>query len=113
MKRIETIVAFLSSVKENEAGNSNVVFNWIAIGEKKNQKSATVSREILSKDSDTNMKGVMHDDSLDGNSKAIWWNGNDVEFGDQTPVNNTRLERAKKQEELQRPKGKTKEKTVC
>ena len=100
------------TVKENGNGSSSVVFNWIAIGEKKNQKSATVSREILSKDFDTNMEGVMHDDALDGNGRAIWWNGNDVQFGDQTPVNNTRLERAKKQEELQRPKVMSEEKTA-
>lgn len=95
------------TIKENLNGKSNVKFNWVAIAEK-NNKIEEISEEMLSADFDTNMNGVMHDDTLDG-GKAVWWDGSDVQFGESTPINRTKIERAKKQGVLERPKGNTKE----
>jgi len=93
------------TIKENLNGNSNVKFNWVAIAEKTNKREH-ISKEILSKDFDKNMNGVMHDDSLnDDNYNAVWWNGSNVQFGKKAPRNKLKSERAKKRIKLARPKG--------
>ena len=92
------------TIKENLNGNSNVQFNWVAIAEKANKREH-ISKEILSKDFDKNMTGVMHDDSLnDDNYNAVWWNGSDVQFGKTAPRNKLKSERAKNRAHLARPK---------
>lgn len=68
-------------IKENNNGASNATFNWIAIGEKAGE-APQISPEILSKDFDMNIDGVMHNDYGDYPAKAMWWNGTDIQFGE-------------------------------
>jgi len=90
------------TIKENLNGSSNVKFNWVAIAEKIN-KEEVISKEILLADFDKNMNGVMHDDTLNGGS-AVWWNGNNVQFGKSAPINQTRTKIAEQRKKLERPK---------
>lgn len=73
-------------VKENQNGNSSVAFSWIAIGEKQLSAKQKLSAEILDKDFEANLNGVMHDENLDG-GKAIWEQNGKVQFGDKAPEN--------------------------
>lgn len=73
-------------IKENGNGTSNVSFSWIAIAEKAGYENPQISAEILSKEFDSNMDGVMHNDNFDYESKALWWNGSDVQFGDPSQI---------------------------
>ena len=107
----ETKGVFLSKVtsegfkiKENQNGNSNVSFSWMAIGEKDVSENQKLSVEILDKDFEDNLNGVMHDENLDG-GKAIWSQNGKVQFGNKAPENPY-----KKREKPQRGRNKTKEK---
>ncbi|MBI2280134.1 MAG: hypothetical protein HYU68_05540 [Bacteroidetes bacterium] len=74
-------------IKENSNGTSNVSFSWMAIAEKAGYENPQISAEILSKEFDVNMDGVMHNDNdTETNGKAIWWNGTDVQFGDPSQI---------------------------
>lgn len=74
------------TVKENNNGASNVTFNWIAIGTRKDYESVNHSQEILSNDFDTKMNGVMYNDNnTEGTPQHLWWDGNDVRW-DAPPV---------------------------
>ena len=73
-------------IKENNNGTSNVTFSWMAIAEKAGYENPQISAEILSKEFDTNMDGVMHNDNHDYESKALWWNGTDVQFGEPSQI---------------------------
>lgn len=73
-------------IKENGGGTSNVSFSWMAIAEKAGYENPQISAEILSKEFDVNMDGVMHNDNYDYESKALWWNGTDVQFGNPSQI---------------------------
>jgi hypothetical protein len=89
------------TIKENQKGNSNVRFNWIAIAEKKSNNEEKVSEEILTASFDKDMDGVMHNDELDG-GRAVWTENGEVKFGDVAPMSTTKLENMKKIESMQR-----------
>lgn len=68
------------TVAENDNGNSNVSFTWMAIGEQKIQPTA-LSPEILATDFDSKMEGVMfNENDTEHNAQPIWWDGNNVRF---------------------------------
>lgn len=71
-------------VKENDNGNSNLQFNWIAIGVKKGFESPEISEEILDKSFEDYMngtEGVMYNDNNPNPPKyAVWWDGSKVKF---------------------------------
>lgn len=89
-------------IKENQNGNSNISFNWIAIAEKKTEVNE-ISKEILNADFDKNINAVMHDENLEG-GKAIWSQNGKIYFGDQAPINPIRTENIKNQINTARPK---------
>lgn len=94
------------TVKENNNGNSNVAFNWIAIAEKE-VKNDEISTEILSNDFEKNMFGVMHNDNGEYQSKFIWWDGDEVRFEDNAPldkIETVKFERNKSIKSKMRPK---------
>ncbi|MDA0177306.1 hypothetical protein OOZ35_07380 [Mesoflavibacter profundi] len=75
-------------IKENNNGNSNTNFYWIAIGEQVNTDSIEIPKEILDSKFDDNLDSFLTIDesAADGQtSKAMWWNGNALEFGDLAP----------------------------
>jgi len=74
-------------VKENGNGTSNASFYWIAIGEKINASELNVPSELLAKDFDANLDSFLTiDEEAKETSKAMWWNGNSLEFGKMAPV---------------------------
>lgn len=79
-------------IKENKSGTSNVTFNWISIAEKQNSKE--LPREMLSKDFDKNLMGVMEDENSE-KTTAIWSENGEVKFGKSAPVSQEKLSRAK------------------
>jgi len=92
------------TIKENQGGASNVSFNWIAIAEKRT-KSRPVSSELLSADFDTNLNGVMSDETKDDiDRKAIWSDNGTVRFGTTTPVNPTKEKNFREQKNALRPR---------
>lgn len=72
------------SVKELENGNSNVAFNWIAIGVKKGFENPRISAEILESDFEIKMngpQGIMYNDNNPAEPiYSIWYDGKNVRF---------------------------------
>ena len=79
-------------IKENKSGISNVTFNWISIAEKQN--SNELPKEMLTKDFDKNLMGVMEDENSE-KTTAIWSENGEVKFGKSAPISQERLNRAK------------------
>ena len=69
-------------IKENNKGVSNVALNWTAIGTRKGyEKGIEITDEILDKDFDSKMSGVMFNDGdAKNNGKPIYFDGNKVRF---------------------------------
>ncbi|HOK37996.1 MAG TPA: hypothetical protein PLC87_04930 [Bacteroidales bacterium] len=64
--------------------NKKIKVNWIAVGVRKGYENFNVPREILSKEYDYLMDGVMHNESdTETNATPIWWDGNNLHF---TPI---------------------------
>jgi len=91
-------------IKENNNGNSNVSFNWIAIAEK-NTAIKPISREILAANFDSNLNEVMHNDTVDG-GKAIWAENDEIKFGKVAPRLKVKDQVDPKKSEVQRFKSK-------
>ena len=81
MKGASGIINKGFTIQENSNGNSNVTFNWIAIGVRKGYEKPTVATELLSTNYDSNMSAVMHDEN-DQTTPAmpIWWDGTKLRF---------------------------------
>jgi hypothetical protein len=68
-------------VKENRNGNSNVSFNWTAIGTRKGYENGVeISDVVLSNNFDKNMNGVMNNDGSKEEGTPIYFDGNQVRF---------------------------------
>ena len=73
-------------IKENGNGKSNASFYWIAIGEKNNAEEMNVPSELLAKDFDANLDSFLTiDEEAKETSKAMWWNGSSLQFGEIAP----------------------------
>lgn len=69
------------TVKENNNGASNVQFNWIAIGTRKNFESVEHSPEVIANDFDGKMNNVMYNDNnTQGTPQPMWWDGTEVRW---------------------------------
>ena len=69
------------TVKENNSGASNVQFNWIAIGTRKNFETMDHSPEIIANDFDGKMDGVMYNDNnTQATPQPMWWDGTQVRW---------------------------------
>jgi hypothetical protein len=80
------------SVVENDGGNSNVEFNWIAIAVKKGFEKPSISPEILASDFEEKMngnEGVMYNDNNPAPPLySLWYDGKQVRF-DKPPASLT------------------------
>ncbi len=64
--------------------NKKIKVNWIAVGVRKGYENFNVPREILSKEYDYLMGGVMHNEAdIESDATPIWWDGNNLNF---TPI---------------------------
>jgi hypothetical protein len=73
-------------VKENGDGKTNLGFTWMAIAARKGFEQISHAPEILQKDFDTKMNGVMYNDNnKTGTPQYLWWDGRQVRF-DQPPA---------------------------
>jgi hypothetical protein len=71
------------NVSENNSGQSNVEFNWVAIGVKQGYESPQIPQEILAKSYNQNMNQVMIPDNSTDVSKSsipVWWDGKNIRF---------------------------------
>ena len=90
-------------IKENNNGDSDVDFYWIAVAEKTNS-AISVPSDLLKVDFDENLDSFLTiDEKEETNSKSMWWNGKNLEFGKIAPSNpNEVLKRNIKPEDIQR-----------
>lgn len=65
--------------------NISASFYWVAIGTRNNPNRSNVSEEILLKEYDANMFGVMHNDYSPTEGLPIWWDGTNIRH-DKPPV---------------------------
>jgi hypothetical protein len=73
-------------VRENGDGKTNLDFAWMAIASRKGFEQLSHAPEILQKDFDHRMNGVMYNDNnKTGTPQYLWWDGKQVRF-DQPPV---------------------------
>jgi len=69
------------TVMENNSGSSNVAFNWIAIGTRKDYETVTHSPEIIANDFDTKMNGVMfNENNTIDTPQFMWWDGTNMRW---------------------------------
>lgn len=82
------------SIVENDGGNSNVEFNWIAIGVKKGFEKPFISSEILSDDFEEKINGnygvMFNDNNPETPLYSLWYDGKQVRF-DKPPVSNRKI----------------------
>lgn len=90
-------------IKENNNGTSNVNFYWIAVAEKANSE-ITIPSDLLKTDFDDNLESFLTiDENENTQSKAMWWNGTNLEFGKIAPTNpNELIKNDMKPEQTQR-----------
>ena len=69
------------SIKENNSGNSNVKFTWIAIATKRGHEKMTNPSELLSPSYDTKLDDFMINEN-DKNAKGqiMWWDGTEIRY---------------------------------
>jgi hypothetical protein len=73
------------TVRENGEGKDNIGFSWMAIAARKGFDQLNHAPEILQKDFDRKMNGVMYNDNnKTGTPQYLWWDGQQVRF-DQPP----------------------------
>ncbi|PHS03801.1 MAG: hypothetical protein COA88_14940 [Kordia sp.] len=92
-------------IRENNNGNSNADLYWIAVAEKATTLNNTIPRDLLEKDFDENLNSFLTvDESKNSNSKAMWWNGTNLEFGKKAPESQTQktIKPTTKPEDIQR-----------
>ena len=82
---------------DNSFGSSDVEFTWIAVGKRKDVKSADIAKEVLSKDFDKNMDGVMfNENDMEHSAGSIQWTDGKLKFtpvtNSEKPVNGDKLE---------------------
>jgi hypothetical protein len=70
------------TIKENKNGNSNISFNWIAVGKRIDAVTKPeLPVDLASNDFDANMKKVMFNESnKEQSATPIWWDGSKLRF---------------------------------
>lgn len=69
------------TVKENGGGNSSVKFSWIAVGSRSDAEGIKLPTEVVAKDFDEKMNGVMfNENNKEEQATPIWWDGQQVRF---------------------------------
>jgi hypothetical protein len=79
---IESIDSRGFTVKEQNNGNSNVQFSWIAISKRIDApQNNNLPAVLADKNFDKNLTGVMFNESItDRNATPIWWDGSTLRF---------------------------------
>lgn len=67
------------SIKENNNGNSNVKFTWIAMATKKGYEKVENPKELLLNDYDKKLNSFMGE-KPDKSTQDMWWDGNEIRF---------------------------------
>lgn len=68
-------------VIENNSGESDIAFSWIAVGVRKGYEKPMLPTELLSSDYDGKMNGVMFNENDTKNSATnMWWDGTTLHF---------------------------------
>ncbi|MFZ4058267.1 MAG: hypothetical protein ACOYKE_08995, partial [Ferruginibacter sp.] len=66
-------------VAENDNGNHNTTFSWIALATRKGYENITHAPELLKTDFDKKMNGVMfNDNNTIDQPQSLWWDGNGI-----------------------------------
>ncbi|WNM19921.1 beta strand repeat-containing protein [Flavobacterium capsici] len=74
------------TIKELSNGTSNVTISWIAVGDRIDANRTSIPDSILSKDFDSNLNEVMfNENNLNNSGKAMWSDGNKINFGQLPP----------------------------
>ena len=80
------------TIKENNNGNSNVQFTWIAMATKAGYETLETPKELLATDYDEKLDDFMINENLDnetdGKTHEMWWDGNEIRYSD-TPAPKT------------------------
>lgn len=81
------------TVKEMNNGTSTVALSWIAVGNRIDNRMEEATRMVSSPDFNRNIEQVLFDDgNKDGSGSAIWWDGNEIKFG-QLPAHMAKVNR--------------------
>jgi hypothetical protein len=67
-------------VRENNEGKANVAFTWIAISTRRGAEKPEIASELLEKDFDAKVNGVMHNENDPSPGTSLWWDGSTVRF---------------------------------
>ena len=63
-------------------GTSTVELSWIAVGNRVDNRMEEATQMVSAPDFNRNIEQVLFDDgNLDGSGSAIWWDGNEIKFG--------------------------------
>lgn len=97
------------TIKENNNGNSNVQFTWIAMATKAGYETVNTPKELLASDYDERLDGFMINENLDnetdGKSHQMWWDGNQVRYSGTPEVRSysTNVIKSKEYKQKQKP----------
>jgi hypothetical protein len=81
------------TVKEMNNGTSTVALSWIAVGNRVDNRMEEATKIVSAPDFNRNIEQVLFDDgNKDGNGSAIWWDGNEIKFG-QLPAHMAKVNR--------------------
>lgn len=85
---VESVTNDGFTVVENNAGSSNTKLTWIAIATRAGYENPETPAELLSKEYDTNMDGVMfNENNLDDSATNMRWDGSTLHFSKTQQVN--------------------------
>ncbi len=84
-------------VKELMGGTSSATISWIAVGNRVDNNPVDVATEMVSSPNfERNLQQVLYSDgNLEGDAKAIWWDGTTIRF-DELPSSLTKVDRTEK-----------------
>jgi len=81
------------TVKEMNNGTSTVELSWISVGNRIDNRMEEATRMVSAPDFNRNIEQVLFDDgNKDGSGSAIWWDGNEIKFG-QLPAHMAKVNR--------------------
>lgn len=85
---VESVTNDGFTVVENNGGSSNIKLTWIAIATRAGYENPETPAELLSKEYDANMDGVMfNENNLDDSATNMRWDGSTLHFS-KTPLIN-------------------------
>lgn len=85
---VESVTNDGFTVVENNGGTSNTKLTWIAIAIRAGYENPETPQELLSKEYDTNMDGVMfNENNLDESATNMRWDGTNLHFSKNQQIN--------------------------